>query len=289
MPSDIEQKNKKHIFIKISKIFGLFILVLIASGLAIFLYNTIFNNTYVNFSGGAMNGDCNVLGLSVKGDLYTYLVRDESGYLTEDYLNATASEDIIDTLENAANDPKVSGIILDVDSYGGSPVAGEELANAFKKFEKPIVAFIRQSGVSGAYWAATGADYIFASENSDVGGIGVTMSYLENAKQNENSGLKYIELTSAKYKDAGNPDRALSEEEKELLIRDVLITHENFVRAVSENRNLPVEKVRALSDGSTMMGAQAKISGLIDEIGSYEEAKAYMSKLIGQEAIVCWW
>lgn len=291
MEETIEElpKTKKKVFKKILKIFGLFILIFIASGVSFFVYDSIFYTSYQNTSGGEMSDDCNVLGLNIHGDIYTYLVRDESGYLTEDYLDATGSEDILASLEEAENDPTVLGIMLDIDSYGGLPVAGEEMAKALRAFEKPVVAFIRQSGISAAYWVASGADYIFASENSDVGSIGVTMSYLENTKQNEDSGLKYIELSSGKYKDAGDPDRILREEEKEILLRDVLLVHENFIRAISENRNLPIEKVRAIADGSTVLGAQAKNLGLVDEIGGYKEAKEYLSKIIGQKAEVCWW
>ncbi|MFA6251447.1 MAG: S49 family peptidase [Candidatus Paceibacterota bacterium] len=274
---------------RILKIFGLFLLIFVASGVSYFVYDSVLYSSYQNISGGAMQGDCNVLGINIRGDLYTYLVRDEDGYVTEDYLDATSSEEIIDSLENAKNDTNVKAVMFDVDSYGGAPVAGEEIAIAIKSTEKPTVAFIRQAGVSAAYWAISSADWILASKSSDVGSIGVTMSYLEKAKQNEDSGLKYIELSSGKYKDAGDPDRILSKEEKEVLLRDVLLTHENFIRAVSENRNIPLEKVASFADGSSVLGEQAKSLGLIDAVGGYEEARNYLSEKIGEEVEVCWW
>jgi protease-4 len=136
--------------------------------------------------------------------------------------------------------------------------------------------------------AASGADHIIASKNSDVGSIGVTMSYIDNVAQNQKDGLSYISLSSGKFKDTGDPNRVLSAEEKELLMRDVKIVHENFVSMVAENRQLDIAKVRTLSDGSSMLGEMALKNGLIDQIGGIDEAKEYLKGFIGEEVSLCW-
>lgn len=228
---------------------------------------------------------CNVLGLELHGDVTTYIPPTDT---EENTYDATASENIVLGIEDAENDKSVKAIILEVDSYGGYPVAGEEIAIALKNAKKPTIALIREGGVSAGYMAASGADIIFASKNSVVGSIGVTMSYLDNTQQNLKEGLNYVSLSSGKFKDTGDPNKSLSQEEKNLLMRDVIITHENFVKMVAENRGLDIEKVKTLADGSTMLGEMALENGLIDQIGGMFEVKEYLKEKIGEDVEVCW-
>lgn len=232
--------------------------------------------------------DCNVSGIELHGSLITYIPPadlDEEDNLLEDQ---TGSENIVYYINEAENEDKIKAIILEVDSYGGSAVAAEEVSNALKNAKKPTVALIRDGGVSAAYFAATGADKIFASKNSDVGSIAVTMSYLDNVKQNQKEGLTYNQLSSGKFKDTGDPDKALSMEEIKLLMRDINIIHQNFIKAVVENRNLDIKKVKSLADGSTMLGEMALQNGLIDQIGGMFEVKEYLKEKIGEDVKICW-
>jgi len=238
-------------------------------------------------SGSEEEKDCNVLGINLHGTLLTYLPPEGGGSLIED-TDMVSSEDILYLIDQAIEDDKIKALILEVDSYGGLPVAGEEVAIALKASTKPTVAMIRQAGTSAAYWAATGAQRIFASKNSDVGSLGVTMSYLENVSKNQKEGLNFVSLSSGKYKDTGNPDRTLTDDEKALFMRDLKIVHQNFIDAVSVNRNLSIENVRAIADGSSVLGERAKALGLIDEIGSLLEVEKYLSEKIGEKSVICW-
>lgn len=85
-----------------------------------------------------------------------------------------------------------------------------------------------------------------------------------------------------------NPDKSLTFEERTIIERDLKIMHEDFIKAVAENRNLDIEKVRNLADGSTMLGQMALENGLIDKIGGMYEAKQYLAELIGEDAELCW-
>jgi len=200
----------------------------------------------------------------------------------------TASENIVYSINEADSDPNIKAIILEIDSYGVSPVAAEEVSNVLKNAKKPTAVLIREGGISAAYWAATGADKIFASKNSDVGSISVTMSYLDNVRQNQKEGFTFNQLSSGKFKDTGDPNKTLSTEEIKLLMRDVTIIHQNFIKAVAENRNLDIKKVEDLADGSTMLGEMALENGLIDQIGGLFEVKEYLKEKIGEEAEICW-
>jgi len=252
------------------------------------LDSSISGGDYLSDSEYTEESSCNVLGIELHGELTTYIPptdTDEEGFAL---IDSTASENIVYAINDAENDESIKAIIIEVDSYGGYPVAGEEVAIALKKANKPTIALIREGGASAAYMAASGADKIFASKNSDVGSIGVTMSYLDNTQQNFKEGLSYISLSSGKYKDTGNPNKSLSQEEKNLLMRDVNILHENFIKMVAENRNLDIEKVEKLADGSTMLGEMALQNGLIDQIGGMFEVKDYLKEKIGEDVEVCW-
>ena len=244
--------------------------------------------SFEDFKGNGTNtkeDNCNVAGIELHGDVVTYLYTSND---PEHINDQSASQDIVYAIQEADKDDNIKAIVLEIDSMGGSPLAGEEIAIALKKANKPTVAMIREFGDSSAYMAATGADIIFASKNSDVGAIGITMSYLENVNKNNKDGLSYISLASGKFKDTGNPDKVLTVEEKQYLMRDVNIMHQNFVKLVAENRNIDISKVEKLADGSTMLGEMALQNGLIDQIGGMYEVKDYLKEKIGKDVEICW-
>lgn len=232
--------------------------------------------------------DCNVLGIELRGDVVTYVTPEGKDEEENNIVDETSSEDIIYLIDHANADKNIKAVILEVDSYGGSIVAAEEISRALSKTNKPTVAFVRSAAVSAAYWAASGADTIFASSLSDIGSIGVTMSYLDNTKKNTKDGLTYNSLSTGKFKDYGNPNKPLTEDERRIIMRDLEINHNIFIKAISKNRNLPIDKVRTLADGSSMPGQMALENGLIDEIGGIYEVESYLKDKLGEDISVCW-
>lgn len=231
--------------------------------------------------------DCSVIGINLHGYLMTYIPPHSESDPLFNY-DSVASEDIIFKIKQANEDESIKAIILEVDSGGGSGIAGEEVSNVIKNSAKPIIGWIRGVSASASYFAVSSADRIFASKFSDVGGIGVTQSYLSNVKKNQKDGLNYEQLIAGKYKDSGRPDKPLTEDEKNLFLRDINIGYENFMQAVSVNRNIPIEKVREIADGSTVMGERAMKIGLIDEIGGINEVETYLEETIGEKPEICW-
>lgn len=228
---------------------------------------------------------CNTIVLDVKGDLVTSYATagvsdDAMGYVTY-------SDWFAKTVELTEKSETVKAIIIDIDSYGGLPVAGEEIANALKRTEKKNVALIRTAGLSSAYWAASGADRIIASRNSDVGSIGVSLQLRNFVEKNKKEGIRVTSITSGQYKGIGDPNRELTDDEKKMLQEDVDKIHENFVSAISENRGLPKEDVSKLATGESMLGEEALDGKLIDAIGDLADAKAYLAKEIGEEVRIC--
>ena len=229
----------------------------------------------------------NVALIKIQGEIVTY--DNWYGYEEEYYEGTISSERIINYIEDANGRDYIEAIIIEIDSHGGFPVASEEIMNAIKKSRKMTVAVIREIGISGAYLIASAADYIYASEMSDIGGIGITMSYLDYSQTNKREGIAYQELTSAKFKDTGNPDKDLTEEEREFLMRDINILHDIFVRKVAENRKLDIDKVKELADGSTMLGEMAKENNLIDEIGDVYSAKKMIEEKLNIVPEICFY
>ena len=229
--------------------------------------------------------NCNILAFSIKGYLSTYMPKQP----VDQEVDVSSSEDIVDGILTAQSDPDIKAVMLLIDSPGGDGVVGEEIARALKSFDKPSTAVIRSIGASSAYWASTGADKIYASKISDVGGIGVTASYLNESNKNAKDGYTFVELSSAKYKDAGDPNKPLTQEEREILLSDVRKVHKVFVEDVAMNRGLELKAVESLANGLTYIGEDALKYRLIDEIGDITTATRYLEDQIGEKAEFCWY
>lgn len=263
------------------------ILVIIGTAvlLALFVY-WYTTPDYEYYGGGIGSGDnCNALVISAYGHLTTYIPESPTEYWDD----TTSSELIVDGILEAQGDGKIKAVVLYVDSYGGEAVAGEEIANALKRLDKPSVAVIRGMGASGAYWASTGADRIFASRISDVGSIAVTASYLDESRRVERDGYQYTELTSGRFKDLGDPNRPLTAEERAIVMSDLRKMHNIFVQDVATNRGLEVSDVEKLANGLTYTGVDALRYGLIDEIGDLYTATKYLEEVVGEKVEYCWY
>lgn len=231
--------------------------------------------------------NCSVTGIELYGTLVTYIPNHNENDTSFNY-DIVSSQNVVPIIKQANEDENIKAVVVEVESGGGVPLAGEEIANAIKSSKKPVIALIRSTGGSSSYWAISSADKIFASLNSSVGAIGITGSYLTSTEKNKKDGYTYEELNSGKFKDSGSADKPLTEEERALFLRDIHIMYNNFIEAVAENRHIPIEKVRSFSDGSTVLGDRAKELGLIDEIGGLAEVERYLEEAIGEKAVICW-
>lgn len=237
---------------------------------------------------GLFGGDCTVLSIDVRDCLVTYTTGAEDEAEAQGCRALTSSEWTVAQIERANQDETIKVILLDVDSYGGQPVAGEEIAEAIAQSQKPVVAWVRGAAASAAYWAVAPADRIIASANSDIGSIGVTMSYVDYSKLNEDSGYTYNQLSTGTFKDLGNPDKPLTDAERTLVKRDLNIVLDNFIKTIALHRDMSEDAVRDLADGSTMLGTQAQNVKLIDTVGGKEETYQALRELSGTEPVVCY-
>lgn len=219
---------------------------------------------------------CNVAVRTMHGELFTSYTG-----------GGTDSGALVRQLAKDEDDPAIKAVILDIDSPGGVPVSGEEIAEELTRMQKPTIAIIRSLGASAAYWAATGADRIYASPSSDIGSIGVAVSFPDESEKNQKDGVVFNEFASGKFKNLGSPNHAVTPDEEAILKRDIDLVYKEFIDTVAHARNLSVDKVKALADGSTVTGRSAKEAGLIDEIGGYTEAKEYLKTVMKEKPVFC--
>ncbi len=282
--SNTLHKRLRSIFV-LSIMQGLLLLgLLIIIGIGI--YFIVFksgNGENGSFYSTASNSSCNVQVVNITGPLTTSEYIDPATGAS--LINST---EIITKLSDANNDNRIEAVVLNIDTPGGSPVAGWDILYAAKMMNKPVVSWIRSEGASAGYLAAIGGDRVFADDNSLVGSIGATSSYVDYSVKNKQEGLVFNELASGKFKDLGNPDKPLTAEERTLILRDVTAVRDNFVRTVSEERHLEESKVASLADGSAVLGKAALAEGLIDELGGLPEVEQYLQKSLSKPALLCW-
>jgi protease-4 len=188
------------------------------------------------------------------------------------------SSEVVKFIKKANEEAGIKAILLDINSPGGAAVASAEIAEAVKKSNKTVVALIRDSGTSGAYWAASPAYKIVAHPLSITGSIGVYGSYLQFSGLLEKYNVSYERLVSGEYKDIGSPFKQLTDDERKSLQNTLDLMHEYFIQSVAENRNMSIEDVRKIANGNFYIGMEAKKLGLVDFLGSQDVAEEIIKK-----------
>ena len=278
-------QNLKHILISLKNLFlktGSYILVstfllLIAISSTVTIWNTVKDG-----GNSETFSTCNTAQIKINGQLVEYKSADENTWTDE-----TVSSNVLVFLDNIENNPAIKAVIIEINSGGGSPIGGQNIANALKRMSKPTIALIERQGLSSSYWLSTGASKIYASNISDVGDIGIIQEQYQQVNKDKQDGYTYTILTSNKYKAIGSYHVALTEDDKKLLMRDIMKMHNIFVDEVARNRHLDRNVVAKLADGSTMMGVDALKAGLIDELGDMFAVKNYLAGQIGEEVNTC--
>ncbi len=182
-------------------------------------------------------------------------------------------------LEQAANNSAVKAVVVHVNSPGGSVVASDEIYHAFQRFEKPMVVAMSDVAASGGYYIACGGDHVIAHPDTLTGSIGVISQFLNVDELLDKVGIDAVVITSGPRKDIGSPYREMTEEEKALWQEIIDQVYDDFVDVVAEARDLPGAEVEELADGRIYTGQQAIELGLVDEVGTREDAIAKAAEL----------
>lgn len=192
-----------------------------------------------------------------------------------------SSDDIIPLIHRAASDSDVRAILLRINSPGGSVVPSDEIYHALKGSGKPIAVLMGEMTASGAYYISMAAQYLIANPNTLTGSIGVISSFPEASELMKNLGVTVSVIKSGSVKDIGSMYRPMTDAEKAEWQKMVNEIYESFIQIVAEGRNMPVDEVRKLADGSIYTGRQALALGLIDALGYQEDAVSKAAELGG--------
>lgn len=199
------------------------------------------------------------------------------GMIASDQSNDT----IVDMLKEAQKDPQIAGVIMQINSPGGSVYASEKIYKEIKKLQeinKPVYAVMEELAASGGYYISAPCDKIYASNETWTGSIGVIMQSYSLEGLFDEYGIKEQNITTGKMKDAGSPGSDMDDEEKEYFQGLVDSAFGRFVKVVSEGRDMSEKEVRKLADGRVYDGSQALENGLVDNIGDLENAYKDMTE-----------
>ena len=174
-------------------------------------------------------------------------------------------------------------MILYVDTPGGSVFASDELYFKIKEYqektERPVYASMQSMAASGGYYISAPCDKIIANRNCWTGSIGVTLGTMYDISELlDNLGIKTNTITSGANKAMGSNVEPMTSEQRAIFQSMVDEAYEQFVGIVAEGRDMKISKVKKLADGRIYTAKQALDNGLIDQIGTFEEAAADMKK-----------
>ncbi|MFH1785811.1 MAG: signal peptide peptidase SppA [Candidatus Micrarchaeota archaeon] len=193
------------------------------------------------------------------------------------------SEQIAASIESLNNRDDVGAVVIVFNSGGGSVVATREIYDSVIDLNKPTVAYFREVAASGAYYIASGTDYIISDPNAITGSIGVITTLTEMSSLFEKIGINVTTVKSGKFKDIGSPYREFTDEEQAILQALNEEVYNEFKSIVIENRGskLDMTKFENITDGRIMTGRQAVKVGLVDEVGNKKSAIMKAAELAG--------
>jgi signal peptide peptidase SppA len=194
--------------------------------------------------------------------------------------------DIGNALVEAAKDPSIGSILLDVDSPGGAVNGVDHVAGLVKRIDrevKPVQAVASGMMASAAYWISSGARQITAGPLSSVGSIGVIQIHREESKADEQMGYTTTVMRAGKYKALGNPYEPLSDAARAEIQMKLDYTYGMFMSHVADARGLNYDVADArMGQGRVFIGQMARDAGLVDKVGTYGEALTGAQELAGK-------
>jgi len=196
----------------------------------------------------------------------------------------TSSEDVNRQLKKYREDHSIKAILLHIDSPGGGVVASQEMYEEVRKIRdggKPVVVSMGSLAASGGYYVACGGSRLVANRGTLTASIGVISEFLQLRDALNKLGIDVKTVKSGRLKDAGSPTRKMSDEDEryfQSLMDDV---HQQFIAVVERERKMSHDAVVAVADGRVFTGEQAVTMGLVDTLGTYEDAVKIAAQLAG--------
>lgn len=228
----------------------------------------------LNFAFGNPNDDYE--NVKIKSDSYISSIY-ITGVISEE--NRTYNQKwLLKQIRKAQKDSKNAGILLVIDSPGGTVYEADDAYLALENYKKatgrPVYAYFCSLAASGGYYIGCAANKIFANRNTLTGSIGVIAGQSVDATGLfEKIGIKMTTITAGKNKNMGNYDSVLTDEQRAIFQSIADEAYEQFTGIVADSRKMNIDDVKKLADGRVYTAQQAKNNGLIDEICSMGDAK----------------
>ena len=191
----------------------------------------------------------------------------------------TEDEELLERLKRIRESNSVKGVILSIDSPGGTTAGGEAIFDAVRELAaaKPVVAQVGTLAASAGYMIASASDHIVARKSSIVGSIGVLVQFPDITGLMDKIGVELEEVKSSPLKAEPSPFNPTTDEERAMVRSMILDSYDWFVGLVAERRPLTRSEAAALADGSIFTGRQALQKKLVDELGGESEAVGWLS------------
>jgi len=201
------------------------------------------------------------------------------GLITVDYA-ITSSSQFNKELDYLIDRGDIKDVVLRLNTPGGGVASSQEIYSRIisekNRSNINFIASMESVAASGGYYIAIAADEIFANPGSITGSIGVIMEYPIIDELLETVGIEYNTIKSSSFKDSGSPFRDMTSEEKiyfQELIDDL---YNQFIKAVSDERDISIDRVREIANGKVYSGKQAYEIGLVDTLGSLNDVLDYI-------------
>ena len=194
------------------------------------------------------------------------------------------SQGIVNQIKKFREDERIRGIVLRIDSPGGTVGPSQEIYDEVLKTregKKIIYASMGTLAASGGYYIASAANQIYANPGTLTGSIGVIMAFSNMKGLMDKIGLQPEVIKAGKFKDTGSPARPMTEKERSLLQDVVTDVHQQFIEAVAKGRNLSVAEVSKVADGRILTGRQALSMNLVDKLGGMQVSIDQLAREIG--------
>lgn len=207
-----------------------------------------------------------------------------AGIRLEGPIGPEEAEVVIEKLTEAGDDKRIKGVLLEINSPGGSVVASQEIHDKIIQLKEkiPVVGYMREVSASGAYYAAVSANWLIANRGSMVGSIGVIFNSFEATQLVDWLKLKPVTLKTGNLKDAGSAVRPWTPEDKQYLQQLIDDTRDQFVADVRAARpQISNEDMAHMGDGRVVLGTEAARRKLVDAVGNRQDAVAKAAELAG--------
>jgi len=207
----------------------------------------------------------------------------KEGKGTDDLLagGSAGSESVIEAIRDAAKDDDVAAIVLRIDSPGGSALASDLIWREAERTKKPVVASLSDTAASGGYYVAVAADRIVAAPGTLTGSIGVVGGKIAVGGALERHGV-HTDVVS-KGRNAGwlSMQTPFTADEREAFLATMKDVYRLFTSKVAAGRRLDPDRIAALAEGRVFTGRMAKELGLVDRLGTLDDAIDEARKLAG--------